>query len=139
MNLICLVYASNAAIRADDWEVELEALLRAGRAKNVKLGISGSLLFTGSRFAQLIEGQEATVHGLLDVIRLDTRHRDLVVLDHWSIKRRLFENWALAYAGPFGYFDRLIAKPLQAASRGLTPDVRPIVRLMAQLSSTQRS
>lgn len=135
MDLIALLYVSYATLGANQ-DASLAAILDWSRVYNPTVGISGALLFTGTRFAQILEGEAVEVHRLLANIRMDSRHADVVVLQEWPIQERLFQGWALAYAGPSDYVERVMSKPLDAVRQGARPDVGQLVRLMVQFAAT---
>lgn len=134
--LISLLYVSNAKLETSNADAALAALLAAARNHNTALGISGALIFTGASFAQILEGEAAPVRQLLAKILVDPRHSDIVVLKEWPIDERLFQDWALAYAGPSAYVGRIMAKPLDQALRGADPDIGQLVRLLVQFATS---
>ena len=135
MSLISLLYVSNAKLGSDR-DAALAAILNWSRGYNAAMGVSGTLVFTGAHFAQILEGEAAALRQLFANIRVDSRHLDVVVLKEWSIDERLFQDWALAYAGPSAYVARVIGKPLAEVLCGATPDIGQLVRLMVQFAAT---
>ena len=67
-----LIYASHAKHAFD--ETELVSLLKASRTKNLKLNITGMLLYKDGIFMQLLEGDETEVRKLFSTIKHDNRH-----------------------------------------------------------------
>lgn len=134
--LISLIYVSKATLGTVSTDTDLAALLNSARKHNAARAISGALIFTGAGFAQILEGEAEPVHELLDKILLDSRHSEVVVLREWFIDERLFEDWALAYAGPSAYVARVMAKPLAEALCGTSPDIGQLVRLLVQFAAT---
>ena len=73
-----LIYASYSQ---KQWsEEDLTNLLRRARAYNGAKEITGMLLFFNNRFLQLLEGSKQNVLPLLEKIKNDERHDDLLVL-----------------------------------------------------------
>ena len=73
-------------------------ILRTARAFNAHHDLTGVLIFDGLRFCQYLEGERQTVLPLLEVIKLDPRHVDVVVRSCAPIQIRLFDRWSMAYA-----------------------------------------
>ncbi|MBL1142570.1 MAG: BLUF domain-containing protein [Proteobacteria bacterium] len=93
--LYSLVYTSRA-IR-DYNRNDLLSLLLQARNRNKRLEITGMLLYTDSRFVQVLEGEEATVLSLYDDIRDDTRHVNVTTLVENNIDKRMFPDWTMGY------------------------------------------
>lgn len=77
-------------------------ILRHSRQHNNRAGLTGALLFDGSRFCQLIEGEAAEVQPLAERILADPRHDHVRVLcagPEPSGARR-FKGWRTGYADP---------------------------------------
>jgi hypothetical protein len=91
--LVRCLYASrmqkalNAAAQND--------ILESSRKNNVKHGITGVLLSTGSVFVQLLEGGREEVSKLYNQIIGDPRHKDVVLLVYEEITERRFEGWSM--------------------------------------------
>ena len=67
-----LIYASHAVKpKGDD---ELLFLLEQSREKNLRLGITGMLLYKELNIMQMLEGEEPDVLPLYDTIRKDDRY-----------------------------------------------------------------
>jgi len=71
-------YVSRAATPFD--RAAIEPLLARWRSSNERLGITGCLLLAGHCFAQVLEGERATVQALARRIAPDPRHREMRVL-----------------------------------------------------------
>lgn len=76
---------------------DLLELLRAARAKNASLGITGVLLHRQGRFVQLLEGEADDVHALYATIRADDRHRDVTLIWDGRGDARWFADWWMAF------------------------------------------
>ncbi|NNJ74537.1 MAG: BLUF domain-containing protein [Anderseniella sp.] len=64
---------------------------------NALADISGVLVFDGTSFAQILEGDESAVRRLLDIISADKRHSNLTVLVEGPTSGRSFAGWSMAY------------------------------------------
>lgn len=134
MTMISILYVSKSLIAARDTDAVIADILVRSRKWNAEVGLTGALIFTGTRFAQLLEGDRASVHDILEKIRLDPRHTDMFVFDEWPIERRVFRNWSMAYTGLSHYIGRAVSKPLAEAQRGSKPDLSHLIRLMVQFA-----
>ncbi len=95
MKLISILYSSTAVKRFS--EAELKSLLRQSRENNVRLGITGLLLYKDLDFMQVIEGEELTVQKLSARIEKDPRHRDYNELRWEVIPERRFPDWSMGF------------------------------------------
>jgi hypothetical protein len=93
MAIFSLTYVS-VATRSYSLE-KLRSLADISARNNVKLGITGILLYNGTDFMQLLEGEEPLVRVLYSLIESDKRHHDLVILQQDHINQRLFASWAM--------------------------------------------
>lgn len=88
------VYCSRAAESVDDAEVD--RLIELAQRRNVDRGITGVLVFGSGIFFQMFEGPPVEVQKLIDNLRNDPRHHDIVQLDR-SLERRerLYAGWEM--------------------------------------------
>jgi hypothetical protein len=100
------LYISVSALPADGQAVVLDAIVDVSRRRNADLGVTGALIFSGSRFAQLIEGPADSVATLRAVIERDVRHWSVTTVEAATGDGRLFEGWSLAYGGHSTFVDR---------------------------------
>ena len=77
--------------------MELVALLIGARMYNESMGITGALVYDGTQFMQVIEGEEAVIQDLYGRIIRDSRHRDAFKLADKAIAERTFVNWSMAF------------------------------------------
>ncbi len=109
-----LIYCSRNVIApdaagGDALEREIRAILLAARRNNPAAGITGALLFTGTGFAQALEGRREAVERAFERIGADPRHADVTVLSFTPTERRAFPDWPLGVRGglPDGMADPL--------------------------------
>ncbi|HEX8526889.1 BLUF domain-containing protein [Allosphingosinicella sp.] len=93
MRLKTLTYTSRA--RLDLGDEDLAAIHQTARHLNALDGISGLLLFDGSRFLQIVEGAEDAVDNLVERLRMDSRHSAFEVRDERQVERRSFPDWSM--------------------------------------------
>ncbi|WP_294394304.1 BLUF domain-containing protein [uncultured Sphingomonas sp.] len=75
---------------------QIRDILRTSRANNFRAGLTGLLLYDGYRFLQALEGEPSAVMATYNRIKLDPRHRALVLLSQRTVEVRSFGGWAMA-------------------------------------------
>jgi hypothetical protein len=109
-----LLYVSLSLLASPEAD-GFKAIVVTSQSRNATLNITGFLVFTGSRFAQYLEGETTALDALMQSINRDPRHKNVVVIYRKPIQRRNFESWSLAYAGVStyvaGYVERLLLQP----------------------------
>jgi len=91
-----LIYISRASEPMGT--LDLFNLLNQCREKNVRLGITGHLLYADGIFTQCIEGGPAAIDGLWQSLLKDNRHEILEVRHRGAVECRRFEEWAMAFS-----------------------------------------
>jgi hypothetical protein len=100
------LYISVSALPADAQAVAVNSIVDVSRNRNADLGVTGALIFSGSRFAQLVEGPADSVAIIRAAIERDVRHRTVTTIEAGTVDGRLFEGWSLAYSGHSTFVDR---------------------------------
>lgn len=116
--MLQLVYISTAR-----GAIDLPQILATSRRNNGRDGITGLLYSDGMRFLQALEGPADKVTTAFERIRVDPRHRAVVVLSRREVEAREFGPWEMAARAPSSEgaaFVRRVAPLLAAAS----PSVR---------------
>ena len=114
--LSSLLYISRSALSPRDAAKGVEQIVATSVARNLTLGITGALLFTGEHFAQVLEGPEESVDVLMADICRDPRHADVLVVDRHALEQRRFPDWSLAYFGPSQFVSRHVTRLLSEPS-----------------------
>lgn len=91
-----LLYRSKATHRLGS--LHLFNLLALARERNLRLGVTGHLLYSEEVFVQCIEGPPKAVEQLWQSIQLDDRHYDIELLKREPIQERRFTEWAMAFS-----------------------------------------
>ena len=78
-------------------EDDIRDILGAANNNNMTNSITGLLLYSGSSFLQVLEGEGAAVRETMARIKQDKRHKDIVVMTHEPIKNRSFSDWSMAF------------------------------------------
>lgn len=107
-------------------------IVQCSLRRNRLLDVTGALMFTGTHFAQYIEGPEEAVSALRASIMADERHRDIVTLAQGPFPHRLFLNWSLAYAGPSRFVRKMVEGVLVRVRNGDHAAYQDLVDLMAE-------
>ncbi|MGY4829898.1 BLUF domain-containing protein [Sphaerotilaceae bacterium SBD11-9] len=99
---------------------EVESILEGARRQNRQRGVTGSLLFTGAHFAQVLEGTAPALADTMAVITADRRHEGVKCLIEGELAQRRFEAWSMAFAeapGADDLVEHLLSLPQVPAER----------------------
>jgi len=135
MTLKSLTYTSLARLdlEADD----LEAIHRTARNANALDGITGLLIFNGTHFLQIIEGQPQAIDELVEKLRRDPRHSGVEIRDERMVEARSFPDWSMELVRvSASYFEAkdTVAERLPAAT---STEVRDrVIRMTETISGT---
>ena len=87
-----IVYCSRAAPGVG--KAAVDKILQSAHRNNPAHGITGLLVFGGGIFFQWLEGPRDSVTDLMNKIRVDGRHHDVVELTTGEeVRERMFPNW----------------------------------------------
>ncbi len=111
-----LLYISRSTILPGDVEDELNRIIATAVARNSACGLTGALLFTGRHFAQVIEGDSASIDRLMAKISIDPRHDKIRTVARTPLAERLFGDWSMAYFGPSQFVSRQVTRLLSDPS-----------------------
>jgi serine/threonine protein kinase len=95
-NIHQLLYVSRSS--SDVAMAELLDILTRAQYKNMRLDVSGLLVFRDGRFMQLLEGAEQTVKDLFATIRHDPRHTNVEVLWENDRAARCMPSWVMGFS-----------------------------------------
>lgn len=73
----------------------LREILKVSAERNRAASITGFLLFDGTTFVQILEGEREAVFSMFERIAADERHRDVSVIEEGEIGGRVFGRWAM--------------------------------------------
>lgn len=89
-----LVYLS---IRNPDCSQELVSqILEVSQKNNSKTDITGALIYSQTKFLQVLEGEENQLIALFHKIKKDCRHSSILLLSSKPIEKRYFPSWQMA-------------------------------------------
>jgi hypothetical protein len=126
-NLYSLAYISVATGAPDD--AALVRLLEVARERNLRLGVTGMLVYCDQVFLQVLEGPRGAVEALFEAIRRDPRHTRVMVIHEGPVQERSFAGWSMGYRrlsptqmpGVPGYSDFLDAESDLVAKFAASP------------------
>lgn len=90
-----LSYCSRSTIEPTRASAELRAIAHVSATNNPLLAVTGVLIFEGSFFVQVLEGERETLQRLSSRIKMDTRHAEFTVLADQPIESRHYGDWAM--------------------------------------------
>jgi len=88
-------------------EGAIHGILDEARAHNAAHSITGVLIYSGSHFAQVLEGTESDLKALMASIRSDVRHRDVRTLLSEPLAERRFKDWSMGFTFDLSVADLL--------------------------------
>jgi hypothetical protein len=128
LHLKTLTYTSRA--RLDLGEDELRDIHEAARHLNALDGITGLLLFDGTRFLQIVEGSEAAIDDLAERLRMDPRHSAFEVRDERFVETRSFADWSMELLRVTAGYGEARGEVGDILPDGVTASVRELVLRM---------
>lgn len=129
MELKTLAYTSLA--RLDLRAGELVDIHPTARRLNALDGITGMLMFNGSRFLQIIEGAQEAIDNLLERLRRDGRHSALEVRDERVVAERAFLDWSMEMVTVSAAYLEAQDQIADALPPTIAPEVRDLILGMA--------
>lgn len=93
-----LSYCSQA--RLPMGQTEVRRILEASRRNNQRDEITGLLTFSGEVFVQFLEGSPTALQGLMNRLKSDTRHRDIIILSEGTAHERMLAGWDMELVTP---------------------------------------
>ena len=90
-----LVYVSNTQKPFE--EEELINLLHECTTNNKEHAITGLLIYSESKFIQVLEGEKDVVHALFKRIKTDARHHKATIIIEGNLEFRNYPDWTMAF------------------------------------------
>jgi hypothetical protein len=112
MPMISFLYVSKSTLPAAMAEAAVQSIVRFSQLANAENDITGALIFTGTHFAQIVEGQVADVDRLVSALARDSRHEDMITIARREISERRFAGWSMAYMGASQFVSRHVTQVL---------------------------
>jgi Sensors of blue-light using FAD len=133
MALKSLTYTSLA--RLDLQASDLEGIHRAARELNALDGITGLLIFNGTHFLQVIEGDEQAIDDLVERLRRDSRHNGFEVRDEHLIDQPSFPDWSMELVRVSASYFEAKDTVVDRLPNGIAPPVRDRILKMTETIS----
>lgn len=112
-----LLYVSESRIDPLDLDSCVSQIVAVAQIRNAGLALTGALLFTGTHFAQILEGSTESIAQLMSSLHDDPRHANIVVVDRLPVEVRQFPDWQMAYFGPSQFVSRHVVRLLNQTTR----------------------
>ncbi|MGN6549327.1 MAG: BLUF domain-containing protein [Pararhizobium sp.] len=90
-----LLYVSGAQGRLTPEDVA--SILASSRRNNARSGITGLLLFNDGVFIQYLEGDRTDIARLIERLKRDPRHRNVMVMMERESRDRVFGAWHMGF------------------------------------------
>ena len=88
------VYCSRATAGVD--AAVVDSIIKSSHRNNPEYGITGLLVFGSGIFFQWLEGPRDNVISLMERLKTDPRHENVVLLtESEEVRERLFPDWAM--------------------------------------------
>jgi Cu/Ag efflux protein CusF len=96
MSLHRIIYLSRATdnLSIDD----VKQLWTKAKSNNKKINVTGILLYVDGDFLQILEGEKETVLNLFELIKIDQRHKSIIIVYNNAIDKLEFPNWSMAFS-----------------------------------------
>ena len=111
-----LLYVSKSKIKEAEAFSVVSRIVTKAIEWNVDHNLTGALIFTGTHFAQVLEGSQKDLEDVMVIIENDPRHGSIQVINRSPIDERQFPSWAMAYQGPSQFVSRHVTRLLHATS-----------------------
>ena len=103
----------------------------SARRLNPLDGITGLLIFNGTRFLQIIEGAESAIDDLVERLRADPRHSAFEIRDERIVAERAFPDWSMELLTVSTRQFEARDEVEQMLPAGLSPAIRDLIHKMA--------
>lgn len=135
--LFSLIYISRSRLDPAAADGAVDAIVETSIAHNEQADITGALVYSGTHFAQVLEGGEAAVRELMARIERDVRHAQVTTIDSRVISDRRFGDWRMAYSGTATFMQQHIDALLPFEAAASRPDaIERLYQLMRELAAT---
>lgn len=98
MEIYQLTYQSKGTSKIN--EEELTIILNTAISTNLKLNITGCLIYYNNFFTQILEGNKQDVLAIYDKICTDDRHHSIDLIWQNSSEKRFFDDWNMGFFSP---------------------------------------
>lgn len=128
------LYRSTCRLAPEETQQTVADIVGVSISRNNSLAVTGALLFTGTRFAQYLEGPEASIIALRASILRDSRHQDVTTLIQGAYAGQLFSGWSLAYAGPSRFVADTVDRAIAISEASSYDGTRRLVSMLLEFT-----
>lgn len=107
-----LIYISESQFRQSEALTRVADIVTGSLVNNVQFNLTGALFFTGTHFAQILEGLKDPLDNLMKSINKDARHTNIILVEQVPISERRFPDWSMAYYGPSNFISQHVLEVL---------------------------
>jgi hypothetical protein len=93
--VIGILYISRSRLGSEAAGQELSAIVAVATRRNLAARVTGALVYSGTSFAQWLEGPEADVDSIIGDILVDPRHEDIRIVMRSPAAARRFPAWSM--------------------------------------------
>ena len=122
------LYVSASARHGQSGDEAAERIAWKSAISNAEAEITGALLYTGSHFAQVLEGAPQAVEALLAKLRDDPAHIGLKILRCEPTGHRRFDGWSMAFPGSTAFLSSYVERLYLFPTR--SEDVERLLSMM---------
>jgi hypothetical protein len=130
VKLKTVTYTSLA--RFDLTASDLGDIQATARRLNALDGVTGLLIFNGTRFLQIIEGGESAIDDLVTRLRADDRHSAFEIRDERFVEERAFPDWSMELVRVSALYFEAREEIGKRLPDSLSPAVRQLILDMAR-------
>ena len=112
-----LLYVSQSKINEAEASSVVARIVATSIERNKEHNLTGALIFTGTHFAQVLEGSQKNLDDFMVKIKNNPSHGSMRVIDRSPITERQFGHWSMAYQGPSQFVSRHVTQLLQDTSQ----------------------
>ena len=127
-----IVFVSQKTELAQRNPLHIQDICQVSKVRNAGLNLTGALVATQDRFAQVLEGPSESLGAVMTSILRDPRHTDVRLVREEPAGQRNFPSWSLAYVGRSTYVQSLVAPLLADRQSELETD--KLIRLMREFA-----
>ncbi|MEI7531555.1 MAG: BLUF domain-containing protein [Betaproteobacteria bacterium] len=81
-------------------KAEIYDLAFRSSGANMKLGVSGILVYKDNSFMQVLEGKKNSVTALFKKIETDLRHQEVTLLNEVELEKADYRDWSMTFLNP---------------------------------------
>ena len=131
--MLSLLYVSRSRLPENTAAEQLRTILDVSAQRNRRQDLTGALIYTGTHFAQILEGPEQGVAAVMASIAVDLRHEEVAVMQREAIYGRSFASWGMGLIA----HDTAIAQQIRSVHAARAE--RGVEEAVARLIATMRS